>query len=884
MVRSATRPPSGLPGLQDRFSRIVDAPGVGADAGTRRGWHVLDTGPALAQLGIETVGTVLAVHGNPTWSYLWRALANESLAAAESGGTAWRVVAVDQLDMGFSERTDVRRTLEQRILDLGSLTAELALYGRVVSLGHDWGGVVALGWAVRHPELLAAVASLNTAVDQPSDLPIPAALRLARFGPVLRASTSTSPAFLRTTLALANPPLPTEVKAAYSAPYPDRASRLGIEQFVADIPVDEDTESHEALLGVSSGVAKLEVPALLLWGPRDPIFTDLYLGDLMRRLPHAEVHRFEGAGHLIAEDAPYATHLLTWLDDVAAGRARRREQPANSPAPVSVHSSAPMWAALDEHRDDPSVAALEMGRGPDGAPLAVSWRQLAARVDELAAGLSAVGVRRGDRVSLLVQPGVTLTAIVYACLRIGAVVVVADAGLGVTGLSRAVRGAWPDVVIGQVPGLTAAKVLGWPGLRISATSIPASSRAALGVGHSLAEVAELGRGAPLPDAPGPDDLAAVLFTSGSTGPAKGVVYTHHQLQAVRDTLRDTYGVTAESGLVTGFAPFALLGPALGTRSVTPDMDVTSPRTLTATAVADAVIAADARIVFLSPAAILNVVATRDALDATQRAALERVQTFLSTGAPIGARLLDDACALMPNADAHTPYGMTECLLVTDIDRDGISAAALAPDDGVCVGTPIGSNVVRISALDSTGAARGEPSDEPGVLGEIVISAPHLKERYDRLAMTDRAAARELPPQGRWHRTGDVGHLDDEGRLWVEGRLPHVFVTADGPLAPVGTEQDLETLPWVRRAAVVGVGPAGTAQAVAVLETREPTRRVRVAEAELADALRASTTHPIAAAFIVPELPTDIRHNSKIDRSALAAWAERALSGDRVSAP
>ncbi len=125
----------------------------------------------------------------------------------------------------------------------------------------------------------------------------------------------------------------------------------------------------------------------------------------------------------------------------------------------------------------------------------------------------------------------------------------------------------------------------------------------------------------------------MLFTSGSTGPAKGVVYTHAQLTALRDTLAAHFGVTAETGLVTGFAPFALLGPALGTRSATPDMDVSAPRTLTAAAVAAAVRASDARIVFLSPAAVVE--RRRDGVVAVERRprGAERVETFLSTGAP-----------------------------------------------------------------------------------------------------------------------------------------------------------------------------------------------------------------------------------------------------------
>ena len=459
-------------------------------------------------------------------------------------------------------------------------------------------------------------------------------------------------------------------------------------------------------------------------------------------------------------------------------------------------------------------------------------------------------------------------------------------------------------MIGEAPGLAAARTLGWPGVRISTAQLPKVSAVALGVSYSLRDLITLGADTPLPTEPRSADDAAILFTSGSTGPAKGVVYRHGQLSALRDVLASHFEVTADTGLVTGFAPFALLGPALGTRSVTPDMDVSAPRTLTARAVAAAVEASGASMVFLSPAAILNVVATAGDLTPHDRSELERVRSFLSTGAPIGAELLASVGTIMPNATAHSPYGMTECLLVTDITLDGIRAAAGGTHTGVCVGKPIGENQLRISALDDHGAATGSPSTEPGVLGEIVVSAPHLKDHYDRLWLTDREAARETTAEtdaaasaaasdatdapaalpARWHRTGDVGHLDELGRLWVEGRLPHVIVTSTGPIAPVGAEQDVEGVAAVRRAAVVGVGPHQLRQAVAVVETVSPTRRPGLASPELTAAVRESTTLPLVAVLAVPELPTDIRHNSKIDRSRLSVWAERLLAGGKPTAP
>jgi len=905
-VRPAAAPPAGLPGLDPRHSHVLAAP-AGTATGLGAGepaWHYLDSGPDLAARGLTPVGTVLAVHGNPTWSYLWRSLLPASVEAAAAGAPAWRVVAVDQLDMGFSARTGRHRTLAERVRDLDAFTTALGLTGPVVALGHDWGGVVAMGWAVDHPGLLAGLALLNTAVAHPDGDAIPAPLRAATAGPVLPLATRTTRAFLETTLAIAHPPLARQVADAYRAPYRHAADRSGIEGFVADIPARAAHPSAPELHRIAAGVAALDVPALLLWGPRDPVFRDRYLDDLTDRLPQARVHRYEGAGHLVAEDVDWAPSLLAWLgDDVRAGGGAPTASPgapASSPGvPVDGADEAhkahgvgddspgpatpwrPLWANLDARADDPGPAVLDMA----GAGRTVSWRLLARQVRRIAAGLHGLGVRRGDRVSLLVQPGPTLTALVYACLRIGAVVVVADAGLGARGLTRAQRGAQPDWVVGQAKGLAAARALGWPGVRIAADPLPRSAQRALGVAHLLLDVAEAGRDEVLPPEPAAADEAAILYTSGSTGPAKGVVYTHRQLSALRDVLGAHFAVGPDSGLVTGFAPFALLGPALGTRSVTPDMDVSAPRTLTARAVADAVRASDAGIVFLSPAAILNVVATADDLGPDDRAALGRVRTFLSTGAPISAELLGSAAELMPAADAHTPYGMTECLLVTDITLDGIRAAADAPDAGVCVGQPVGPGRVLLSALDAGGVAAGAPDAAPGVLGEVLVSAPHLKQRYDRLWLTDRAAERDVP-EGRWHRTGDVGHLDAEGRLWIEGRLAHVLVTPDGPLAPVGPEQHVERVPGVRRAAVVGVGPAGVQQAVAVVEPPPglAPRRPGLAPAPLAAAVRAASPVPLAAVLVIPRMPTDVRHNSKIDRTRLAAWASRVLAGGRVGAP
>lgn len=956
-ARPATLPPE-LPEWDPQWSRLVGA----ACADGVRTFHVLDTLPALRAQGIEPTGTILALHGNPTWSYLWRRLAAATVAAAPAAAAAgervWRVIAPDQLEMGFSERlahpalpaprTGDWRRIADRVADFDAVVTQLLAEvpgsdaGRdtagsgaagsgaagldsagevsaaetsadpraaeapagpahpVVTLGHDWGGVLSLTWAARNRARVAGAMTLNTAVHQPEGEPIPAALRAALAGPLLPASTVFTDAFIRVTLALADR-LDPALARAYRLPYCARALRGGVGAFVADIPVDERHPSYRELKRLGEEIAGLDVPALILWGPKDPVFQERYLRDLRARMPQADVHRFETTSHLLAEDVDYAATILRWLRHrFPAGRSHapaRADGAQNAPsdgAPAPGDGARLIFDALDARAQDGSPASVDMSRTPAQS---VSWAHLSFVVDRIARGLQLAGLRRGDRVSLLVTPGNDLTAAAYGVLKAGGVAVVADAGLSPAGMTRAIRAADPQWIIGEVPGLTLARAAGWPGRRVSVRPLGALPGRALRVETSLTALVRDTPDGPIAT-PGLDDDAAILFTSGSTGPAKGVRYTHRSLGALAGLLAGHFGVRPGTGLVAGFPPFALLGPGIGATSVTPDMSVTKPRTLTAAALADAVAAGDCTMVFASPAAFANVVATAADLTAGQRAACGRVELVLSAGAPVPLSLMDAVAQVFPAAQLHSPYGMTEGLLLTDIDRPGVAQAAESGEHGVCVGTPIPGVELTIAPLTMDGTAAASllsGADAAGVLGEVVVAAPHVKDGYDRLWDTQAQSARDgsaaedpdagagAGPGAQRHRTNDIGHLDAAGRLWLEGRLQHVITAPGGPIGPAGLEAIVDELPGVLRSAAVGVGPVGTQAIVCVLEPN-PAQGLHpgLAPLELADAVRAAALAAlgldVAAVLVAREFPTDIRHNSKIDRSRLARWAAEALAG------
>lgn len=855
--QAVSRPPSGLPGLDPSWSTLVSF----ADAaGISRTFHVLDSW-AGRESGEQPELTLLCVHGNPTWSYLWRRL----LAVAPD---RWRVIAPDHLGMGYSDRIDGRRILAERIDDLDRLTDAMSLTGPVVTVAHDWGGIISLGWAGRHRTQLQGVVLTNTAVHLPDSSRGPILIRLAHVGWLNRLTCRLTPLFVSATTSLTWPRLPKPVRDAFAAPYRTRARRAAVADFVLDIPFAPGHISHGAVDAIAAAMPEMNVPVLLMWGPRDPVFGDIFLRDIQERLPQSVLHRYEKASHLLPEDAPgYADAVLDWAA-LTTGTLRSGSPIPAPPAPEPAGSGVSALAELDARADDPGAAVDEVG----GA--SISWKELHARVTVIGAGMSAAGIGPGIRVALLVPPSIELTVALYAVWRAGGVIVVADRGLGLRGMGRALRSARIDYVIGDHLGLLAALPMRLPGARIAVRDLPAGLMAHTGIALSLPGLARRGARLATPPDAGPGDEAAVLFTSGATGPAKGVLYRQRQVRAQLELVTRVYGLTSADRLVAAFAPFALFGPALGIRSAVPDVDVTKPGALTAKALAVASAAVEATVVFASPAALRNVLATAADLTVQHRVALGRIRLVASFGAPIAAHLLQDLGRLMPAASMHTPYGMTEAFPLTDISLPQIEAAGAG--DGVCVGRALPGVELRIAPLGQDGIPSDELVRRPHASGEVWARARHIRDRYDTLWLQNRAAAAHPG----WHRTGDVGFLDDEGRLWIQGRLEHVIRTPDGPVTPVGIEQQVESrlkllFPQDDRAvATVGVGPIGIQQVVVVVTGDGGP----LAPTGLTDSVRAVVDHRVAAVLVRKSLPLDIRHNAKIDRTAVAAWAGRVLAG------
>lgn len=511
----------------------------------------------------------------------------------------------------------------------------------------------------------------------------------------------------------------------------------------------------------------------------------------------------------------------------------------------------------------------------------LTFLQLDQETDRLAYGLEAAGVKRGMRTILMVRPSLDFFSLTFALYKIGAVPVLIDPGMGRTHMVRCLASVEAEAFIG-IPLAHLLRRLNLSAFRSIKTAIMVGHRAwtwSLG-GHPIADIRTDPWRPYDPVETSADDPAAIIFTTGSTGPPKAVLYRHAQFDAQVRILRDYYGIQPDEIDLPTFPLFALFDPALGMTAVIPDMDPTRPADVDPTKIVEAIRDHGVTHMFGSPA-LLNRVGRYGEMHEVFLPSLRRV---ISAGAPVPAETLERFTAMLPEkTQVFTPYGATEALPIASIGSDeilGETRLETARGGGTCVGRPVPDAMVRIIRIsDEPIAAWSDDLELPiGEVGEIMVTGPMVTREYlnDDCA---NALHKVRDAEGRtWHRMGDVGRMDEQGRLWFYGRKAHRVVTASGTLFTVPVEAIFNQHPAVFRSALVGIGQRPNQTPVVCVELDEEAGACPDLEKELAGLARSnSITHVIANFLRHPKFPVDIRHNSKIFREKLAAWAEDTLA-------
>jgi len=511
----------------------------------------------------------------------------------------------------------------------------------------------------------------------------------------------------------------------------------------------------------------------------------------------------------------------------------------------------------------------------------VSWahltfQQLDRESDRLAHGLQCAGIGRGVRTILMVRPGLEFFELIFAIFKIGAVPVVVDPGMGIQRMLTCLRSTRPQAFVG-VPRAHAVRTLFPQYFRTVSAWVTVGRRWFWG-GHSLEKLRgddwkpfEMARTAR-------DDVAAILFTTGSTGPAKGAVYTHGNFDAQLRQIGAHLDFGPDEVDLSTFPLFALFYPALGVTAVVPEMDPTRPARANPARIVEAILDQGVTNMFASPA-LLERLGDYGRARGIQLPSLRRV---ISAGAPVQARTLERFAPMLPaDADIHTPYGATEAVPITSIRASEILAETRALTDkgyGICVGRPIQDICVRIVAVSDDPIPRWKEElvAPQGEIGEIVVKGPLVSQGYFENPAAD-ALAKIPDRDGVWHRMGDLGWIDRKGRIWFCGRKSHRVITAAETLYTIPCESIFNTHPLVLRSALVGIGPKDRQVPVICIELKESKGRIhrKALRAELMDlAASHELTRNIQIVLFHAAFPVDIRHNAKIFRERLAAWAAR----------
>ncbi len=523
-------------------------------------------------------------------------------------------------------------------------------------------------------------------------------------------------------------------------------------------------------------------------------------------------------------------------------------------------------ASLDEYaKKTPYQVAIYFPSGRSKYT-ALSFKQLAELSDQYAHGFADYGITKGEQTLVMIRPSIDFIAVVFALIKIGAVPILIDPGMGRKSFLQCVAETEPVNMIG-IPAahilqffirkpfgtvkrqVTVGKRLFWGGKELS--ELKSSKRSKFEVEKTLTT-----------------DEAAVAFTSGSTGIPKGVIYEQGMFRAQVDLLKNAIGIREGDIDLPGLYIFALFNPALGVTTVMPDMDATNPAKLNPAYLVEAIETFGVTHSVGSPT-IWKIVGK---YCEEKNLTLNSMQKILMMGAPVPPSLIGRYEKIMPNGEVFTPFGATEAMPLTLIDGKEILGEIADLSDkgaGMCVGRVLPGIDIRVIQKDDRPIAKWTDAQKlpQGEIGEIVVKGAVVTREYlHRPEQTANAKIKE--GDDIWHRMGDVGYFDEAGRLWFCGRKAHIVETDVGTLYPVQVEALFNQIAGVHRTALVEKGK----KAVLVIEMQKDVESI--AKKDIAEKAQGiieenNLSESISEILFLADFPVDLRHNAKIKREVIA---------------
>ena len=508
-----------------------------------------------------------------------------------------------------------------------------------------------------------------------------------------------------------------------------------------------------------------------------------------------------------------------------------------------------------------------------------TFKELENESSLLASGLIQSGMKPGNRVLLLVPYGIDFIILAFAMFKAGLVSVLIDPGLGkinvlkcikqiqpqgmiAVSLAHAIRKLIPTTFKSIEHNVTVGKRWFWGGTTLKQLQ---DSRQ---TGFKMALMED-------------DDAAAIIFTSGSTGPAKGVLYTHGIFNHQVKVLQEQFDIQPDEIDLPTFPLFGLFNTGLGVTSIIPEMDTTRPAQVEPKNIIGPINDFKISSSFGSPALWDTV----SQFCRNKNIQLPNLKRIIMAGAPVSGKLLQRFESIVTeDCKIHTPYGATEALPVSLIDREEILEQTWQfsnQGEGICVGSAIPKVEIRIIAISDSPILKWEEAIQltQNTVGEIVIKAPWAtRTYYNREDLTKLAKIED--GNSFWHRMGDVGRLDEKNRLWFYGRKNQRVITEVKTLYTIPCEAIFNQHPDVKRSALVGIGLRNEQEPVIVIEPenlnilKSPMGLDQFKKELLECGARTSITKSIKKILFHPKFPVDVRHNAKIFREKLALWAEK----------